>query len=333
MMAKISVIIPARNSESTIDLAISAVLRQKCRSELEVIVVDDASTDSTCGVVKKFPVKLIALDKNVGAGAARNRGAANASGEFLVFVDSDVYLESGALTRVEEFFERHPHFSALVGNYTDFPAERGACPVYHNFFTRFHHQLSDQEIEWFWGALSAIKKDIFDKLSGFSEQYPGASAEDIELGYRLAESDYPIAFVPSLRGAHARKFSFGSMLYNDYHKAVLGLKLYWLRRSGPKHKHGFANPVNGINVILAALSWPSILGLFACWWFLIFLLAAFLAVNFKFYRYIHARAGWLYLLTSVPLHYLCFNAIAAGTIAGAIGLVLGKGLESDSRWI
>jgi len=333
MMAKISVIIPAHNSESTIDIAISAALRQKCRSELEVIVVDDASADGTRGVAGKFPVRLIALPKNAGAGAARNRGASSASGELLVFVDSDVYLESGALTRVEEFFEGHPQFSALVGNYTAFPTERGACPVYHNFFTRYHHQLSDQEIEWFWGALSAIKKDVFDKLSGFSEQYPGASAEDIELGYRLAESGYSIAFVPSLRGAHARKFSFGAMLYNDYHKAVLGLKLYWLRKSGPRHKHGFANPVNGINVMIAAMSWPAIIGSVVSCWFLLFLLAAFLAVNYKFYRHIHSRAGWLYLITSVPLHWLCFNAIAAGTIAGAIGLVLGKGLESDSRWI
>lgn len=332
-MPKISVIIPAHDSETTIDLAIQAALGQKCRSEFEVIVVDDASGDGTCGLVRKFPVRLVALEKNVGAGAARNRGAEKAEGEFLVFADSDVYLESGALARIEEFFEQHPDFSALVGNYTDFPADRGACSVYHNFFTLYHHELSDREIEWFWGALSAIKKEVFEKLSGFSEQYPGASAEDIELGYRLSESGNKTAFLPELRGAHARKFGFRSMLYNDYHKAVLGLKLYWLRRSGPRHKHGFANPVNGINVMLAALSWPALLGIGAGCGSLLFLLAVFGAINFKFYRCIYQRAGALYLISSVPLHWLCFNAIAAGTIAGATGLVLGKGLESGSRWI
>jgi glycosyltransferase involved in cell wall biosynthesis len=332
-VAKVSVIIPAHNSEATIGLALQAVLEQKCGSEIEVIVVDDASTDATAEIVKKFPVRLVALKKNAGAGAARNRGAAAAGGGTLVFVDSDVYLESGSLTRVEEFFGKHPEYSALVGNYADFPAHRGACDVYHNFFTVYHHQLSSHAIEWFWGALSAIRKDVFDKLHGFSEQYPGASAEDIELGYRLAESGFPVAFVRNLRGAHGRKFGFRSMLYNDFHKAVLGLKLYWLRRSGQKHKHGFANPINGANVMLAALCWPAALGLFAGSFFILLLLAVFVAINFRFYRFIMERAGWAYLFSSIPLHFLCFNAIAAGTMMGAVGILLGKGLESDSRWV
>jgi hypothetical protein len=172
------------------------------------------------------------------------------------------------------------------------------------------------------------------KLGGFCERYPGASAEDIELGYRLSEAGSQLFFLPGLRGSHARKFNLRSMLYNDYHKAVLGLKLYLKRKPAGKHPHGFSNLLNGLNLVLAMLSWPAALSLFFQGGTLyLFLLAVFIAANFRFYHYIFRRAGALYLLSSIPLHWLAFNAIAAGTLGGVIGLLLGKGLESDSRWL
>jgi glycosyltransferase involved in cell wall biosynthesis len=334
MAMKLTIIIPSHNAESTIDLAIKAVLRQKCRSEFEVIVVDDASTDGTREAARQFPVRLIALAANAGAGAARNAGAKSAVGCILLFVDSDVYLEPGVISQIEDFFDKNPEAAAVVGNYSEIPVDRGGCSMYHNFFTVYHHAMSGAKIEWFWGALSAIRKEDFDELSGFSDAYPGANAEDIELGYRLSEAGFEINFLPDLRGAHARKFSLGSMLYNDYHKAVLGLKLYWTRKNNARHPHGFSNFLNGFNTVIAMLSWPALLtSLFHGGTFYFFLFLLFAAANFRFYRFIQKRAGWLYVITSIPLHWATFNAIAAGAIGGAIGLIRGKGLESKSRWI
>jgi len=325
---------PAHNAEATVELAIAAVLGQEYKPGLELVVVDDASTDATPALAKKFPVKMVRLSKNAGAGAARNQGAKSASGEILVFVDADVYLDPGALSAIADFFALHPESSALVGNYSAAPADRGAFSVYHNFFTTYHHELSRERIEWFWGALSAVRKHVFDRLGGFSEKYPGASAEDIELGYRLSESGFQVNFQPGICGRHARKFKLRSMLYNDFHKAVLGTKLYWTRKPAGKHPHGFSSPLNGLNLALAILSWPALLSSILHGGILYLLLfGIFAAANFRFYQYIQRRAGALYAITSIPLHWLTFNAIAGGAIAGAIGLALGKGLESGSRWI
>jgi len=330
----LSIIVPMYNSRDTIERCLKSIFAQSSEVKFEVIVVDDASTDDSPALAKKFPVNLVSLKNNLGAGSARNRGAREAKGEVLVFVDSDVELEHGSLKRIENFFKNNPDYAAVVGNYTVLPSAKNICAVYHNFFTVYHHDLSSGDIEWFWGALSAIRKNIFEQLSGFREQYPGASAEDIELGYRLSESGFKIKYLPELRGAHSRKFGLANMLYNDYHKSVLGLKLYLKRKPRGKHPHGFSNTINGVNTILAPLSLLSLIAL--PWlWFLpaILITLIFFVINFRFYLFILNHSGFKYFFPSVFLHWLSFNVIALGVFAGLIGVLLGKGLESRSRWI
>lgn len=94
MTLSVSVVIPAHNSESTIERAIRSVFAQ---TELphEVIVVDDCSTDNTCSIVRTIastapcPLHLIVLDRNVGPSQTRNTGWNAATQEFIAFLDSD----------------------------------------------------------------------------------------------------------------------------------------------------------------------------------------------------------------------------------------------------
>ncbi len=91
MYPLVSVVIPAYNREKTILRALNSVLGQTY-SNIEVIVVDDGSTDSTAQVVKNRAderVRLICLSRNQGANKARNRGISEAKGEYIAFQDSD----------------------------------------------------------------------------------------------------------------------------------------------------------------------------------------------------------------------------------------------------
>lgn len=99
-MGKISVIIPAYNVENYIEECLRSVINQTYK-ELEIIVVDDGSTDSTgkiCDMLSKEDSRISVIHKeNAGVGFARNDGIERASGEYICFLDSDDFLPIDAL--------------------------------------------------------------------------------------------------------------------------------------------------------------------------------------------------------------------------------------------
>src|SRR2546425_12408176 len=88
---EVSVVIPVFNGEKSINRALKSVLSQTF-SNLEIIVVDDGSTDQTINCVSQAPsdrLKLVKHDRNRGAAAARNTGIAAARGSLIAFLDAD----------------------------------------------------------------------------------------------------------------------------------------------------------------------------------------------------------------------------------------------------
>ena len=86
---KVSVIIPTYNRANLVTEAINSVLMQSCK-DIEIIVIDDGSTDNTSKVLKTFGDRIRYIkQKNMGAGAARNRGLKEANGKYIAFLDSD----------------------------------------------------------------------------------------------------------------------------------------------------------------------------------------------------------------------------------------------------
>jgi glycosyltransferase involved in cell wall biosynthesis len=87
---RFSIIVTFHNQRQFIKDALDSALSQQ-KAEFEVIVVDDASVDGSQETLKQYgdAIRLLCLQENVGASAARNRGAAAATGEYLVFLDGD----------------------------------------------------------------------------------------------------------------------------------------------------------------------------------------------------------------------------------------------------
>ena len=100
----ISFIIPTYNSASTIERSINSILNQKSNIEYEIIVVNDGSTDQTDNVMKKFSnnknVKYF-VKENSGVADTRNYGLDQASGEYIIFVDSDDYISPNLLSDIQ----------------------------------------------------------------------------------------------------------------------------------------------------------------------------------------------------------------------------------------
>lgn len=119
---KLSVVIPTWNRAHLVCDAVNSALDQRAGG-VEVIVVDDASTDDTANLVRRIygdQVRLLRLDQRGGAGAARNAGVALAQGEFVAFLDSDDVWLRGKLDAELRVFEQFPAAEAVLSDSQNF---------------------------------------------------------------------------------------------------------------------------------------------------------------------------------------------------------------------
>jgi GT2 family glycosyltransferase len=115
----VSVITPTYNRAALLPRAIASVLSQDF-TDLELIVVDDGSTDGTQEVLASITdsrVSCIRFDQNRGIGAARHEAVTRARGDFIAFIDSDDVWLPGKLRFQVEVLQRHPSIDVLFGDY------------------------------------------------------------------------------------------------------------------------------------------------------------------------------------------------------------------------
>ena len=110
MMGEIvSVVVPVYNIKEYIDKCIDSIVNQTY-SEIEIIIVDDGSSDGTEQIVdeyeKKYKNIAVYHTENKGVSAARNLGISKASGKWIIFVDGDDYLENGYVETLVELMKK-----------------------------------------------------------------------------------------------------------------------------------------------------------------------------------------------------------------------------------
>ena len=118
-MKKVSVIIPMYNSSKYIKECLDSVINQTY-SNLEIIIVDDKSSDNSLDIVKKYNdkrIKIIELDKNSGVSIARNKGIDISTGQYITFLDSDDFLVNYKIEKQFSFIEKN-NYEFIYSNYS-----------------------------------------------------------------------------------------------------------------------------------------------------------------------------------------------------------------------
>jgi glycosyltransferase involved in cell wall biosynthesis len=115
MSYKITVIIPAFNTENYIEKCLTSISNQTLK-DIEIIVIDDGSSDNTLAILKAYQeheprMKILSFDENKKQGYAKNLGIACASGEYLAFIDSDDYVD---LTYLENLYNTAKKYNADI---------------------------------------------------------------------------------------------------------------------------------------------------------------------------------------------------------------------------
>src|SRR3989344_4322721 len=183
MKTHISIIIPMYNSFSTIETCLSSIFQSKYKN-FEVIVVDDYSKDNSYDIVRKFPCKFIKLNKRHGPAKARNEGAKIAKGHLLVFLDSDCVVHNNWLLNISNNFKKYD-IGAMGGQYNK-PINKSFVAKFAFYELIFRERKFDKFVNTIPSCNFACKREIFEKIGGFSEEFKNSS-EDLEFSYRLGK--------------------------------------------------------------------------------------------------------------------------------------------------
>ena len=162
-MPKFSIVIPVYNVENYIGKCLESIKKQTFK-DYEIIVVDDGSDDNSMKIVKKYDTKII-NSSHVGVSEARNIGAKQAKGEYLIFLDSDDYWDKDLLKELTKSMDNKPdliRFQARTVNDEGIMDEYNEIEFYDksgeeafNIISQFHY------IESIW--IYAIKRSYYSK--------------------------------------------------------------------------------------------------------------------------------------------------------------------------
>lgn len=235
---RISVIIPAYNSENMISHCLDGLLNQTIsRDQYEIIVVDDASTDNTSGVVQSYSdIRLLTVPHG-GPAVGRNAGAKIALGDILVFTDDDCIPSPDWLRSMTLPFQ-DPGIVGVKGAYRTHQVETVARFVQLEYEEKYHRMQKLPSIDFIDTSSAAYRKDIFLENNGFNTSFPVPSVEDQEFSFRIARKGYRMVFVPSAIVYHQHDRNIREYIHRKFNigfwKAYM---LRWLPEKTLKDSH------------------------------------------------------------------------------------------------
>jgi len=215
--SNISVIVPARNEASCIAQTVRAIIDQSTATcAVEVIVVDDASTDDTVRCARDAGARVIELaDSGGNPAAARNRGAKAATGDPLIFLDADCQVADGWL---DAFLDAHRAGETIVAGSLDLPAGLGVtaqCDYYCGWYM-VHPDRPAGYVPHAPAPNLSVRRDAFFTSSGFEELPYSIASEERAWQAELRNKGHRIYFEPRARAYHFNRPGLANLLRRSY---------------------------------------------------------------------------------------------------------------------
>jgi len=255
----VSVIIPVRNGESTIEPLLESLQRLDYDgNKVEVIVVDGDSTDRTRDIVRKYPVKLI-IERKEGLNAARNTGMRNSNGEIIAFTDCDCIVPSDWIRKIVENF-KDPQVSCVGGSakgrdddFISQYADNSIIPLMPFFKKREKLDMIKLFLHHPAGCNMAFRRKAFEEVGCFDEgiRY---GFDDVEFVERVCKAGYKMVLDPSVLVWHKHRSALKEFLKQNFSYGRGSGVL--LKRKGAKY---VASTWSFLNLI-GFIAWLSLIG-------------------------------------------------------------------------
>jgi len=221
-MPRVSIVIPVFNKIDYTVACLRSLAEHASAVPFEVIVVDDASTDATAERLARIAgIRVVRNAQNLGFVGSCNAGAAEARGEFLVFLNNDTVVTEGWLDALLRCFEAEPD-CGLAGAklvYPDGRLQEAGGIVFADGsgwnYGRFENPADPRfefrrEADYCSGAAIMIRRDLFRELGGFDTRYAPAYYEDTDLAFAVRAARKKVFFEPRATVVHFEGITAGT---------------------------------------------------------------------------------------------------------------------------
>ena len=292
-----SIIIPVYNRPDELDDLLSSLCKQTY-VHFEVIVVEDGSEIPAKEIVGRYQRRLdlhYYVISNSGPGMARNHGARQARGEYLLILDSDVVLPSTWLEHIHDSLNHYPvdAFGGPDKAHASFsPIQKAINYAMTSFLTTGGIRGGKKKLDKFYPRSfnMGIRRDVYECLGGFSGMRYG---EDIDFSIRIMEAGYRTRLFPSAWVYHKRRTDLMQFFRQVRHSGEARIAL--------NRKHpGSLKLVHCLPALFTFSVCLLVIGSFFCWLFLVPLIiyALLLFVDAMFRNKCDLRVGLLSVIAS-----------------------------------
>jgi GT2 family glycosyltransferase len=232
---RLSVVVPTFNRARLLERLLRVLDRcATLAGDVEVIVVDDGSTDDTEQVVGRWPHVVYIRQANAGPATARNRGWHAARAPVVVFTDDDTVPDETWLLDLQGAIEASPEVAGFGG--TIEPLVRGFLADFVQLERQVNHGVDDdRDVRWLVTANAAFRREALKAVGGFDDRFPRAAGEDVDLSFRLLDAGYCLRLVEGARVLHDHRTTLRG-LFRTYHRH--GSAAYMLDRLHPQFRSG-----------------------------------------------------------------------------------------------
>ncbi len=321
---KYSLIIPVYNRPAEVGELLESIAGQP-RPDVEIIIVEDGSQTTCEEVVARFQNRLnitYLKKENGGPAAARNYGAQQASGEWLIILDSDVVLPPGYFEAVDSGTE-NLGCDAFGGpdkaadSFT--PIQKAISYAMTSFFTTGGIRGGKKKMDKFYPRSynMGIRSEVYRKLGGFAKMRFG---EDIDFSYRIVENGYKACLIPGAWVWHKRRTDFRKFFKQVHNSGIARINL-------EKRHPGTMKLVHMLPAAFTIGCLVFIAGAFFCLWsFLPLMLYALLVFLGSLVQNKRLKVA----LLSVPAAFIQLTGYGTGFIVASVRRYILKGKEFEA---
>lgn len=299
-----TVIIPFHRNLDQLSRSLSAA-RQSMPSA-EILIAADGARDDCRPLAAAHGAGVVDVAGPSGPATARNRAAAVASGDVLLFVDTDVIPSADALPGIVRLLEKEPEVAGVFGAYDLHPPEPNFMSQFKNLSHAYVHEIAAGEASTFWAGLGAIRTSAFRSVGGFDERFARPSVEDIELGVRMTTHGFAMRLDPRFRGTHLKRWTLRSSVETDVKSRGIPWTQIIHRSGAPKNTLNLSVALR-LSVVVSYLLLAALLAIVyarAAAGVAGAALLALIALNFPYYRWLARQRGLFFAVRAVPAHWI-----------------------------